>query len=52
MLQFKVQPKPQATESACRGTAHLWQDLALNLGKLSLAGLFVTGTVWFMGTYA
>ncbi len=47
MLQFKTLPNTQPI-----GTLHAWQDLALNLGKLSLAGLFVTGTVWFMGVYA
>lgn len=32
--------------------SHAWEDMALNIGKLSLAGLFVTGTVFFCNAYA
>lgn len=32
--------------------AHAWEDIALNIGKLSLAGLFITGTVYFCNAYA
>lgn len=52
MLQFKTRQTVQFTSAQPIGTLHAWQDLALNLGKLSLAGLFVTGTVWFMSVYA
>jgi hypothetical protein len=31
---------------------HAWEDIALNVGKLSLAGLFITGTVFFCNAYA
>ncbi len=31
---------------------HAWEDIALSIGKLSLAGLFVTGTVFFCNAYA
>lgn len=31
---------------------HAWEDVALNIGKLSLAGLFVTGTVFFCNAHA
>jgi hypothetical protein len=40
MLRFK--PENQSA----------WEDIALNIGKLSLAGLFVTGTVYFCNAYA
>lgn len=52
MLQLKTHYQTPASNSQPIGTLHAWQDLALNLGKLSLAGLFVTGTIWFMGIYA
>lgn len=32
--------------------SHIWEDMALNIGKLSLAGLFVTGTVFWCNAYA
>lgn len=32
--------------------AHAWRDVAQNIGKLSLAGLFVTGTFLLAHAYA
>ena len=31
---------------------HAWEDIALSIGKLSLAGLFVTGTMFLCHAYA
>ncbi|WP_373531099.1 hypothetical protein [Vampirovibrio sp.] len=44
MLKFNPSHKAQ--------NQHAWKDMALNIGKLSLAGLFVTGTVFFCHAYA
>jgi hypothetical protein len=31
---------------------HAWEGMALNIGKLSLAGLFITGTFFICNAYA
>jgi hypothetical protein len=33
-------------------TAHTWQDITQNIGKLSLAGLFLGGTLLLAHAYA
>jgi hypothetical protein len=32
--------------------SHAWRDIAQNLGKLSLAGMFLTGTFLLVQAYA